>query len=133
MAICEEEGLEGCHCLSAAKYACYTLEQLPKERTFKSYIGEYSVIVSPWKLNISMQAKMSRLVPFGTAGYAFTDEQLRKAQGAPKYLQAEPIVMMGYQHMYTEMYECLTRHNTTIHMKQVCLFVCLFVHGLQKL
>ena len=102
------------HCLFAAKFVCYTLEQLPKERIFKSYIGEYSVFVSPWKLNIGTQAKMSRLVPFGTAGYAFTDEQLRKARGAPKYLLAEPVIIMGYQHMYmhTETYECLTRHSS---------------------
>ena len=107
------------HCLFAAKFVCYTLERLPKERVFKSYIGEYSLFVAPWKLNIGTAAKMARLVPFGTPGYAFTDERLRMSRNAPKYLRAEPVVMMGYQHMYTETYECLTRHNTVIRVEQV--------------
>ena len=62
---------------------------------------------------------LARLVPFGTAGYAFTDEQLRKARGAPKYLRAEPVVLLGFQHIYTDVYECLTRHNTIIRVEQV--------------
>ena len=62
----------------------------------------------------------SSLVPFGTPGWCFIPEEVRKKRGAPKYLRAEPVLLVGYQHMYTTVFKCLTRHNTIVHSEQVC-------------
>ena len=59
------------------------------------------------------------LVPFGQPGWCFIPTKLRQRRNAPKYERAEPVLMVGYQHMYTTVYRCLTRHNTIVHSEQV--------------
>ena len=57
-------------------------------------------------------------MPYGSAGWAFMLEAIRR-RGAPKYARAEPVLCVGYQHMYTTVYKCLTRHSTIVHSEQV--------------
>ena len=66
-----------------------------------------------------MQPTVSRLVPWGTAGYMYIPEQLRQAWGAPKYQRSEPVLMLGNQNLYTNVYKCLMQHNTIINTEQV--------------
>ncbi|MGA1173526.1 MAG: NADH-quinone oxidoreductase subunit D [Ilumatobacteraceae bacterium] len=75
-------------------------------------------------------------MPWGCAGYAFVPEALRKARGAPKYLRTEPVLLIGYQHFYTNVYKMLTRHGTIIHGEQVVWAepACGYMHrGYEKL
>ena len=58
-------------------------------------------------------------MPFGAAGYAYADKDLRKLHGTPVHMQAEPVLLVSYQNMYTHMYQCLTRHSTKIYCEQV--------------
>ena len=36
-----------------------------------------------------------------------------------KYKQTEPVLCLRYQHIYSDMHWCLTKHGTVIHTKQV--------------
>ena len=38
---------------------------------------------------------------------------------APKYERTEPVLCLGYQHVYSDVYRCLTKHGNVIHTKQV--------------
>ena len=103
----------------AATYVAYVNERFSARRIDDSYRGEYSFYKSPWELNVGVKPSTERLVPWGCAGYAFVPEALRKARGAPKYLRTEPVLLIGYQHFYTNVYKMLTRHGTIIHGEQV--------------
>jgi hypothetical protein len=103
----------------AATYVAYVNERFAARRIDDSYRGEYAVYKSPWELNVGLKPATDRLVPWGCAGYAFVPEALRKARGAPKYLRTEPVLLIGYQHFYTNVYKMLTRHGTIIHGEQV--------------
>ena len=74
---------------------------------------------SAFELNVGVPPLNHRLVPFGTPGWAYVPKELREKRGAPKYQRSEPVLMIGYQHMYTHVYKCLTVHNTVIHTEQV--------------
>ena len=50
---------------------------------------------------------------------AHVSPALRAQRGAPKYEQTEPVLCLGYQHVYSDVYRCLTKHGTVIHTKQV--------------
>jgi hypothetical protein len=75
--------------------------------------------ISAFELNIGVQPRPEYFVPFGCPGYAFIDEKLRKQRGAPKYLRAEPVLMVGYQHMYSNVFKCLTQHGSIIEVEKV--------------
>ena len=40
-------------------------------------------------------------------------------RGAPKYSRLELVLCLGYQHIYSDVHQCLTWHGTVIHTKQV--------------
>ena len=71
-----------------------------------------------FELNVGVPPRPG-LVPFGCPGWAFVPESLRRKRGRPKYERAEPVLCVGYQHMYTRVYKCLTRHGSVIHSEQV--------------
>ena len=50
---------------------------------------------------------------------AHVSPALRAKRGARKYARSEPVLCLGYQHIYSDVYRCLTRHGTVIHTKQV--------------
>ena len=62
---------------------------------------------------------MHRRVPFGMAGRAQVSPALRSKQGLPKYERTEPAICIGYQHLYSDVFRCLTKHSFIIHSKQV--------------
>ena len=103
----------------AAQHVAYVNERFAATRRTETYRGEHYSFSSPWKLNTGVEPSLERLVPWGQPGYAYVPEELRKARGAPKYLRAEPVLLLGYQFMYTGVYKVLTRHNTVIHTEQV--------------
>ena len=86
-------------------------------RIAETYRGEHTYFESPWELNVGVRPTVGRLVPWGIAGYAYVPEQLRRAQSAPKYRRSELVLMLGCQN--TNVYKCLTQHNTIIHTEQV--------------
>ena len=90
-------------------------ERFPADR----FDGSLDFLWSPWRINTGADPNMRMAVPFGCAGYAYTSEKLRARRGAPKYLRAEPIVCLGYKHMYSNVYKCLTRHGSTIEVEKV--------------
>ena len=100
--------------MSCAEYVSYTRERFVPQRSLKALKDERS----RFELNTGV-APRPGLVPFGSAGWCFIPEGLRKRRGAPKYERAEPVLCIGYQHMYTVVYKCLTRHNTVVHSEQV--------------
>ena len=70
---------------------------------------------SMWELS----PRLDRAVPFGTAGYAFVHPDVRKARGWSKSVRSEPVLMLGYQHMYSRTYKCLTERGSIIHVDKV--------------
>ena len=40
-------------------------------------------------------------------------------QEAPKYAHAEPVLLVRFQDMYSNIYKCLTQHWSTVHVEQV--------------
>ena len=103
----------------AAVYACCTLERFVKVRRGETYRGKYIELKSLWWLSTGAQPRLDRLVRFGAAGYAYVDKNLRQSRGTPAYIRAEPVLLVGYQNMYTHVYQCLTRHGTKIFCEQV--------------
>ena len=97
----------------AAEYACWMHERFAHSRR-----GDHRA-PRPWHHNFNTGARMHRAVPFGTAGRAHVSPALRAKRGAPKYERTEPVICLGYQHIYSDVYRCLTRHGTIIHSKQV--------------
>ena len=55
----------------------------------------------------------------GTPGYAYVHPDVRKAQGWSKSVRSEPVLMLGYQHMYSRMYKCLIEHGSISHVNKV--------------
>ena len=97
----------------AAEYVCWMHERFAHSRR-----GDHRA-PSPWHHNFKTGARMHRAVPFGTAGRAHVSPALRAKRGSPKYERTEPVICLGYQHVYSDVYRCLTRHGTIIHSKQV--------------
>ena len=95
----------------AMHYVAYVAERYTRTRAAGS--------TSAFELNIGVPPRNHRLVPFLTAGWAYVPKELRQKRGAPKYRRSEPVLMIGYQHMYTTVYKCLTAHGTIIHTEQV--------------
>jgi hypothetical protein len=117
---CSEGGpLKPAHAHYAATYIAHMNERFASTRRSETYRGQHYSFSSPWKLNVGTDPNLDRLVPWGQPGYAYIPAELRKARGAPKYLRAEPVLMLGYQFMYTDVYKVLTRHGTTLHTEQV--------------
>ena len=59
---------------------------------------------SPWQLNTLTEARLDRVAPWDTPGYAYVPADLRKARGAPKYARAEPVLLVGFQDMYSNVW-----------------------------
>ena len=96
-----------------AEYCAHTRERFVPDR--RSSRGESR---TRFELNVGVSPRPG-LVPFGCPGWAFVPESLRRKRGRPKYERAEPVLCVGYQHMYTRVYKCLTRHGSVIHSEQV--------------
>ena len=107
-------GIDESHICLAAEYVSATVERFAQDRDYRK--GDHR---SPFELNTGVAPDVSRMVPFGMAGYAYVPAEVRKRRGAPKYERSEPVLMIGYQHVYSMVYKCLTRHNTIIHTSQV--------------
>ena len=115
-AACVEGGpIHEAYVMACSEYVAYTRERFVPRRTIDAL---KSAGRSRFELNTGVPARPG-LVPFGTAGFAFVPAEMRKRRGAPKYERSEPVLCVGYQHMYTVVYKCLTRHNTIIHSEQV--------------
>ena len=69
--------------LWAAEYVCYIHERWCKLQEFDTYHGRYMEMRSPWWLNTLTEARLDRIPPWGTPGYAYVPADLRKARGAP--------------------------------------------------
>ena len=69
--------------LWAAEYVCYIHERWCKLQEFDTYHGRYTEMRSPWWLNTLTEARLDRIPPWGTPGYAYVPADLRKARGAP--------------------------------------------------
>ena len=98
---------------------CYIHERWGKLREFDTYRGGYREMRSPWQLNTLTEARLDRVPPWGTPSYAYVPADLRKARGAPKYALAKPMLLVGFQDMYSSVYKCLTQHRSTVHVEQV--------------
>ena len=72
-----------------------------------------------WRHNFGVDSRLHCVVPFGTAGMVHVRPVLRAKRGAPKYTRSEPVLCLGYQHIYSDVCRCLTKHGTVIHTKQV--------------
>ena len=115
VAACADEGpLSEAHVMLCAEYVAYTRERFVAKRT----ISALKTNMSRFEMNTGVPPRIG-LVPFGTAGWCFIPGKLRQRRHAPKYERAEPVLCVGYQHMYTTVYRCLTRHNTVVHSEQV--------------
>ena len=95
----------------AIDYVAYTAERFTRSRAAGP--------TSAFELNVGVPPRNHRLVPFGTPGWAYVPKELRQKRKAPKYMRSEPVIMIGYQHMYTSVYKCLTAHGTVIRTEQV--------------
>ena len=98
----------------AAQYCAATIERFAQIRDYRR--GDHR---SAFELNTGVKPDVSHLVPFGMPGFAFVPKEVRARRGAPKYMRSEPVLMLGYQHVYSKVYKCLTRHNTIVHTSQV--------------
>ena len=95
----------------AADYVAYTRERFPVE-------SSHSTGKTRFELNTGVPPRPG-CVPFGCPGWAYIPKQHRKKRGGGKHMRTEPILCIGYQHMYTRVYKCLTRRGTVIHTEQV--------------
>ena len=93
------------HMGHAAKFVCCAHERFMKQRRFDTCRGSSTTWVPPWTLNIGTAPRFDRLPPWGSAGYGYVPKELRNARGAPKYARAEPVLLIGFQHMYTSVYK----------------------------
>ena len=98
----------------AAEYCAATSERYAQIRDYRR--GDHR---SAFELNTGVEPDPSHMVPFAMPGHAYVPPEVRKRRGTPKYMRAEPVLMLGYQHVYSKVYKCLTRHNTIIHTSQV--------------
>jgi hypothetical protein len=101
----------------AADYVAWWNERFQSDRF--SHLLDGRSDSSPWRLNTGTAPDLSEAVPFGCPGYAYVAEPLRSQRGRPKHLRAEPVVFVGYQHMYSNVYKCLTQHGTIVHTRKV--------------
>ena len=72
-----------------------------------------------YELNVGVKPRLDRAVPFDTPGYAFVHPDVRKARGWIKSVRSEPVLMLGYQHMYARTYKCLTERGSIMHLDKV--------------
>ena len=98
----------------AAKYVAWMHERFVNKH---NRLGEH--LVSPYELNLGKKPRLDNAVPFGTSGYAFVPEAVRKRRGWGKSVRSEPVLMLGYQNMYSRVYRCLTERGTIIHSPRV--------------
>jgi hypothetical protein len=94
-------------------------ERWCKERYFDTYRSGYTEMRSPWQLNTLTEARLDCILPWGTLGYAYVPADLRKARGRPKYMRAEPILLVAFQDVYSNVYKALTQHRSIMHVEQV--------------
>ena len=88
LSACTEEGpLIVANGLWAAEYVCHVHGRWCKERYYDTYRGGYTEMQSPWRLNMLTEARLDRIPPWGTPGYAYVPADLHKARGAPKYVR----------------------------------------------
>ena len=80
-------------------------------------IGE--AYVTPFELNLGRKPRLEGHVAFGTPGYAFVPPEVRKRRKWGKSVRSEPVLMLGYQNIYSRVYRCLTERGTIIHSQQV--------------
>ena len=97
----------------AAKYICWTHERFPHSG------GSNETMVSAYELNLGVKPKLTRFVQFGAPGYAFVPKEVRARRGWSKTMKSEPVLMLGYQHMYSNVFRCLTTRGTIIHTVRV--------------
>ena len=71
-----------------------------------------------YELNLGVPAWKGGLVPFGTAGYVWVPESLRGSRGG-KHVTAEPVLCLGWQDMYSNVYKVLTLLGTVQHTSKV--------------
>ena len=111
----KEDGLidEG-FIVHAIEYVAYTSERFVRKRKIPGAVNG-----SPFELNTGVKPRGDRLVPFGAPGWAFIPEELRASRGTGKHLRMEPVLMLGYSHMYTRCYKLLTAQGTIIRREQV--------------
>ena len=115
LAACADEGpLSEAHILLAIEYVAYTRERFVPTRSLSALKTD----MTRYECNTGVPPKPG-LVPFGTPGFCFVPPKLRSRRKAPKYERAEPVLMVGNQHMYNNVYRCLTRHNTIVSSEQI--------------
>ena len=98
----------------AAKYVTWV-----HERFGRTHQGIGEAYVSPFELNLGRKPRLEGLVAFGTPGYAFVPPEVRKSRKWGKSVRSEPVLMLGYQNMYSRVYRCLTERGTIIHSQRV--------------
>ena len=106
-------GITEAHVGYALEYVSWMRERFAHVRR-----GEHASW-NPWHRQFGADSRLHRAVPFGAAGMAHVSPALRAKRGAPKYERTEPVLCLGYQHVYSDVYRCLTKHGTVIHTKQV--------------
>ena len=97
----------------AIEYVAYTTERFTRDRL------QHTDVSSAFEKNVGVPPRNDRLVPFGSPGWAYIPESLRQQRGDPKYKKAEPVLMLGYSHMYTREYKLLTTDGSIIRREQV--------------
>ena len=98
----------------AAKYVTWVHERFGR---IHQGIGE--AYVTPFELNLGRKPRLEGHVAFGTPGYAFVPPEVRKRRKWGKSVRSEPVLMLGYQNIYSRVYRCLTERGTIIHSQQV--------------
>ena len=112
-AIKEDGPIDEQFIVHAIEYVAYTTERFSRERS------RHTDFSSAFEKNVGVPPRNDRLVPFGAPGWAFIPEDLRKQRGDPKHKKAEPVLMLGYSHMYTREYKLLTTDGSVIRREQV--------------
>ena len=97
----------------AAEYVAYMHKQFFQKRC------HHDKLLNPYELNIGVKPRLDRAVPFSTAGYAFVHPDVHRARGWSKSVRSEPVLMLGYQNMYSRTYKCLTERGSIIHVDKV--------------
>ena len=97
----------------ATEYCCWTHKRLVPDCW--GVDGD----LSPWQHNFSVDTCVVCAVAFGMLGFTFMDLELWSKHRVLRYSQAEPVLMISYQSLYSDTYKCLTQHGTVIHLQQV--------------
>ena len=97
---CADKGpIDASYVQCAAEYVAYMHERFVQKRR------HHEKLLSPYELNVGLKPWLDRAVPFGTPGYAFVHPDVRRARGWNKSVGSEPVLMLGYQHMYWRSYK----------------------------